>query len=492
MLRYAFRRVLWVFPSVLGVSILAFFVLSLRAQASDTPQEQLPLFFNVEPPDVRTRANVVLELLTEPSAPQSAKEELARLGGAALPYVVPELDKLSPDKRTRVALALAPVARRMRVEHHGDIDDPKRVVLFWQRFWLARGIEFREATARSAVQRYARYGTDTRAAELRMLDTFALPAFFEALEPPETREDVRRASRLIALMDDMVGRNDRLDASAPIGEATACLERWHRWWLLHRTDYVPLVGATRVAASALETRYGKWVLEAIVLRLAKDKQGRPVLDEVAARAKVTLTIMAFGVLGAYLLAIALGSIGAYYRGRWPDKVTALATLVPYTLSPAGVALAAVAYADPIERPTVVAAIVLALVLVADPTRHQRAALITALARDYVSAARARGAGPWRTVIVHGLRNSLPPVVTRLGLELPVALTACFVVEHVLGIPGLGEATLQAVTTNDGQWLMALSVLAATWAVIALVVVDVGYALLDPRLRVALHRERRRG
>ena len=134
---------------------------------------------------------------------------------------------------------------------------------------------------------------------------------------------------------------------------------------------------------------------------------------------------------------------------------------------------------------------LVLISVADPARQGRAALVPVLASEHVRAARARGAGPFRVLFAHGLRNALAPVATRMSTEIPLALTACFVLERVFGLEGLGAATLEAVAAHDTRWLMALSLGGTVVAVAALVLSDVAYASLDPRLRGALTRATRR-
>ena len=148
-------------------------------------------------------------------------------------------------------------------------------------------------------------------------------------------------------------------------------------------------------------------------------------------------------------------------------------------------------AGAVGAPLAWAVATLVAVFVADPARQGRAALLPVLASEQVRAARARGAGPWRVLFAHGLRNALAPVATRMSTEIPLALTACFVVERVYGLEGLGAATLEAVAAHDTRWLMALSLGGAVVAVVALVLSDVAYASLDPRLRVALTRATRR-
>ena len=503
MLRYALRRLLWVFPSVLGVSILAFFVLSLLPQPSPPDGEavdavtarrdhffDLPLFVNLHAEDVRSRTARAIDLLVESErgsvAEERARQELSRLGGAALPVLLPGLDGLSPEARVRLALALAPLAERMGLAHQGEIRDPEQVVLFWNRFWEARGIEYREPTARTAVARYGRYGTEARAEQLRLLDTYALPYLFELVQRPADPADLHQLRRLLDMMSYVACRDDRLPDPTTVEAAAATVDRWRRWWLVHSDDYQSLSGADRVSAVALQTRYGKWVYQVLWLRMGTDDAGRPVIDVLWERARLTFTILLIALALAYAVAVPLGSLAAWHRGSPFDRIAMGALLLAHAASPAALAMLAFRLGAPLSAPVVWAVVVLALVLVADPTSHQRSQLAAVLVEDHVRAAAARGAGPLRIVIVHGLRNAMLPVLTRAALELPLAVTGCFVLEKAFAIPGLGEATLEAVARHDVMWLMVLAVGGAALAVTALVVTDLGYAAVDPRLRTALN------
>jgi ABC-type dipeptide/oligopeptide/nickel transport system permease component len=490
MIRHLFRRLLWIFPSVLAVSFIGFFILSRMPApaggADDDASErrrridELPLFFNVQPRDVRSRVAEIVDVLVgadpDGEAAERAEAMLARLGGAALPVLLPQLDALAPEDRARVALALEPVGERMGLDHRGELDEPAEVVRFWTRFWESRSAEFHEGTARSAVRRYARYGTEQRAQPLRVLDTFALPFLIEALDP----ESPEATARLTAVLADVTGRSDRVSAGASPLEVEAVVERWQRWWLAFQADYRELTGADRVAAVALETRYGKWALEWVVMGLGRDPDGRPVRQLITARARVTSTLLSLGLVLAYLLAVPLGAVGAAMRRRPVDRWMAFVTMGPYLATPA--VLGVVLFGVPLDAPLVVGAVLLALVLMADPARHQRAALLVELTQPYVRAAVARGAGAWRAVVGHGLRNALLPLCTRAALELPIALTACFVLERALRLDGLGPATVEAVRQRDTGWLMALALGGAVASVLALTLSDLAHALVDPRLR----------
>jgi len=143
MLRYAIRRILWAIPTLIATSLVLFLVTTLapapvatgdpradearRARFADVPR-----FVNTDPQDVRARAAEALRhVAAADEGKDRAARELARLGGAALPYVMPALEALPPEGRGRVATALAPVAVRMGIAAASDLGDPGAAVLFW-------------------------------------------------------------------------------------------------------------------------------------------------------------------------------------------------------------------------------------------------------------------------------------------------------------------------------------------------------------------------
>lgn len=503
MLRYALRRLLWVLPSVLAVSLVSFYVLTFvppqPGMSAEEKRERfydLPRFVNVSPVDLRARVDEAVARIvaagTRGEPDSAAAEELRRLGGAALPVLLPKLDELGPSERDAVVAELAPLAGRMGIASEGRLRDSASSVVFWNRLWESRGVDFEEGTARSAVQRYARYGTEARARQLRELDTYVLPYLFEALEVPDSFVEIERARRLVEILVHVTdGAGEGLGPGASVARAKAVVQGWQRWWLVHETDYQRLSGARRVAAFVTQTQYGKWVYESVALGLAEDNAGRPLWDELARRAKVTGSLLGTGLLGAYALSLILGSLAALRRGTWVDRTVGAIVLVPYAASPALLAVLAARHGASTSAPWLWAVVVLSVALMADPTRHQRDALLPVLASEHVRAAVARGMAPWRVVVVHGTRNAAGLLAARLVTELPLAVTAVFVLERALSLPGLGDATIGAVARRDVSWLMAMAVWGAIVAVASLVVSDVAQAVVDPRLRQALLVGRRR-
>jgi peptide/nickel transport system permease protein len=127
---------------------------------------------------------------------------------------------------------------------------------------------------------------------------------------------------------------------------------------------------------------------------------------------------------------------------------------------------------------------LALVTIAIFARYMRSSAMDSLAQEYVEAARARGAGQRRVLTSHVLRNSLVPVVTLLGLGLPQILGGAVVVEIVFNIQGMGWQLYQATTNHDYAVTLGFTLVISVGAVLGSVLADIGYAALDPRVRLA--------
>lgn len=127
---------------------------------------------------------------------------------------------------------------------------------------------------------------------------------------------------------------------------------------------------------------------------------------------------------------------------------------------------------------------LTLVTIAVFARYMRSSALDSLAQEYVEAARARGAGQRRVVIGHVLRNSLVPVVTLVGLSLPQIVGGAVLVESLFNIQGMGWQMWQAALVQDVPVALGFALVFGVAAVAGSLLADLGYALLDPRVRYA--------
>lgn len=130
------------------------------------------------------------------------------------------------------------------------------------------------------------------------------------------------------------------------------------------------------------------------------------------------------------------------------------------------------------------AFTLCAVSIAATIRHQRSAMLEALAQPFVQTARAKGISPGRVVWAHAWRNALFPIVTLVGLWLPVLVTGSVFVETVFAWPGLGSLATEAVATRDYPLLMGTALLVSLAVVVGTLIADLAYAALDPRVRLA--------
>ncbi len=127
---------------------------------------------------------------------------------------------------------------------------------------------------------------------------------------------------------------------------------------------------------------------------------------------------------------------------------------------------------------------LALVNAAVYSRLTRGSLLDTLGEDYIRTARSKGLRERRVVYRHGLRSALTPIVTQAGIDIGTLLGGVIVTETVFGLPGLGQLAVQSVTNQDRPVIIGVVMLASAFIVVANIIVDFMYAVLDPRVRLA--------
>jgi peptide/nickel transport system permease protein len=129
-------------------------------------------------------------------------------------------------------------------------------------------------------------------------------------------------------------------------------------------------------------------------------------------------------------------------------------------------------------------ITLAAVQAAVYTRLMRGQLLSTLGEDYIRTARAKGLSERRVVFRHAVRSALTPVVSQLGIDIGQLLGGVVVVETVFGLGGLGQVAVQSIQTEDLPVIIGFVLVAAAFVVVANIIVDLTYAMLDPRVRIS--------
>ncbi len=126
---------------------------------------------------------------------------------------------------------------------------------------------------------------------------------------------------------------------------------------------------------------------------------------------------------------------------------------------------------------------IALVSAATYTRLTRGSMLEVFGEDYIRTARSKGMSEWRVIIRHNLRASLTPIVTQFGLDVGTLIGGALITETVFNLPGLGWNALHAVNNQDLPLVMGVVIIASAGVIIANLVVDILYAVLDPRVRL---------
>lgn len=126
---------------------------------------------------------------------------------------------------------------------------------------------------------------------------------------------------------------------------------------------------------------------------------------------------------------------------------------------------------------------LALVLAASYTRLTRGSMLDVFGEDYIRTARSKGMSERRVIFRHNLRAALTPVITQFGLDVGVSLGGVIITETVFSLPGLGYTAVKAIEQQDLPTVIGIVLVASTAVVVANIVVDIFYAILDPRVRM---------
>jgi peptide/nickel transport system permease protein len=210
----------------------------------------------------------------------------------------------------------------------------------------------------------------------------------------------------------------------------------------------------------------------------------------------TLELSACALLLAWLVAIPLGVLSAARRGTGVDRAASFTSLLGLALptiwlGPLLVLLFAVKLRVlplPGDRPEARAALVLpaftiGTALAASLTRQTRAAMIEVLGQPYIAAARARGLSAARVFFRHALQNALMPVLTVSAAQLGALLSGAVIAEKVFERPGLGTLFLEGFFARDIPVVQGVVLVVGVVYVLVNLAVDLGYALIDPRVRL---------
>lgn len=135
------------------------------------------------------------------------------------------------------------------------------------------------------------------------------------------------------------------------------------------------------------------------------------------------------------------------------------------------------------RSTILPTLALSISPMADAARFIRTEMVEVLHSDYMELARAKGMSRTRAAFTHGLRNALIPLITTMGPMVVSLMTGSLVVENIFAIPGIGEQFTKSILSNDYYTIMAVTILFSALLVTVILITDILYQIIDPRVRV---------
>lgn len=228
--------------------------------------------------------------------------------------------------------------------------------------------------------------------------------------------------------------------------------------------------------------------------LSLKQRGRTVNQIIFSKLPVSARTAGLAVLVALCVGIPLGCLSAYNRGKWADNLIIVfatcgiaipsfisSVVLLYTFGMNLKFLPTVGLNEPAAYIMPVTA--LAIYPTAYITRLMRSSLLDVMGQDYMRTARAKGVSSVKILFKHALRNAILPVITYVGPMLAGLMTGSFVVEKIFSIPGLGRDFVSAITNRDYMMIMGTTILLATLVIVANVVVDILYKIIDPRIKL---------
>ena len=222
------------------------------------------------------------------------------------------------------------------------------------------------------------------------------------------------------------------------------------------------------------------------------KNGREIKEIISESFPVSCRLGLSAVIVALILGTIFGSLAALMRNKWPDRLiiffSTLFTAVPsfvlatLLLLVFSIKLGWIPVWSAEHTNYLLPVIALAAYPMAYTTRLAKTSMLDALSQDYIRTAKAKGVSKYKVIFKHALRNSLLPIITYAGPEIAYIITGSMVVETVFTVGGIGSKFVSAITNRDYTMIMATTIFLATLMVVANVICDLLYKVVDPRIK----------
>lgn len=257
-------------------------------------------------------------------------------------------------------------------------------------------------------------------------------------------------------------------------------------------------------------RYGIWLKQIVTLDFGNSyKDHRPVINKIAERIPITLTLNIISIILIYLIAIPIGVYSAVSHGRFSERLSTFFLFILYSIPSFWMAMILIFFLGggdywdlfpvygilspgaenyPFFKKAInflwhIALPVFCLTYgsLAYLSRFQKGSLLEVLREDFVRTATAKGLPRHKVLLKHALRNALIPIITILAGILPAMIGGSVIIESIFSIPGIGQLGFEAVLSRDYPVIMAIATISAVLTLIGILIADLVYVLIDPRI-----------
>ena len=260
----------------------------------------------------------------------------------------------------------------------------------------------------------------------------------------------------------------------------------------------------------LYVQYLNWVTKLAQLDFGDSfsSDRRPVRDKILERLPITITINVLAMLSILAVSVPIGIYSAIKQGSWFDKSSTVFVFIGFAMPSFWLALLLMDFLGvryglvPVTgirslgheymnsgrqvldllHHLLLPVFVSAFGGLAGFSRYMRSNMLEVIRQDFILTARAKGLSEKRVILHHALRNALLPVVTILGLSVPGLIGGSVIFETIFAIPGMGKLFFDGVMMRDYPLIMGVLVIGAILTLIGNLLADVGYAVVDPRIR----------
>ena len=260
----------------------------------------------------------------------------------------------------------------------------------------------------------------------------------------------------------------------------------------------------------LYVQYLNWVTKLAQLDFGDSfsSDRRPVRDKIFERLPITITINVLAMLSILAVSVPIGIYSAIKQGSWFDKSSTVFVFIGFAMPSFWLALLLMDFLGvryglvPVTgirslgheymnsgrqvldllHHLLLPVFVSAFGGLAGFSRYMRSNMLEVIRQDFILTARAKGLSEKRVILHHALRNALLPVVTILGLSVPGLIGGSVIFETIFAIPGMGKLFFDGVMMRDYPLIMGVLVIGAILTLVGNLLADVGYAVVDPRIR----------